>query len=98
MDMRHYAAALLVVGVLNWVGSRLASRQANKLLFLATAGMPIVLSAGLIGFLLFRDGAATFRGEYFSVLLIMVVGATVLTAAAALIGQALGRPRAKSRP
>jgi hypothetical protein len=98
MGLEHYVAALLAIAALNWGGSRFASRQANKLAFLATAGMPIVLWIGLMGFLLARDGVSAFQGRYFSIMLMMVGGFTVLTAASALIGQALGRFSSKGRP
>ena len=97
MELKHYVAALLAIGALNWAVRRFGSAQANKLVFLGTAGTPILLWAGLMAFLLFRDGLTTFQGPYFSTLLMIVGGVTVLTAVSALLGQALGRPRSKSR-
>ncbi len=97
MQLQHYLAALVAIAALNWAGRRFASPRANKFAFLATAGMPIALWIGLMAYLLFRDGVSTFQSRYFSILLMLVGGCTIATAAAALLGQALGRPRSDSR-
>ena len=98
MELKHYIAALLVIGALNWGAARFALPQARKLVFLASAAMPLVLWIGLMAFLLVRDGASTFQGRYFSIVLMVAGGCTVLTTAAALLGQVLGRPRSRSQP
>jgi hypothetical protein len=98
MEMSHYVAALLLIGALNFGSRRFGPPGANKPVFLATAGMPIFLWIGLMAFLLFRDGVSTLHDRYFSLLLMLVGGATMATAATALLGQALGRPRSKTPP
>jgi asparagine N-glycosylation enzyme membrane subunit Stt3 len=97
MEIQHYVAALVAIGALNWAVRRFGSHRANKLTFIATAGMPILLWIGLIAFLLVRDGVSTFQGRYFSILLMIVGACTVATSAVALLGQTLGRPRKGAR-
>jgi asparagine N-glycosylation enzyme membrane subunit Stt3 len=92
MEIQHYIAALVAIGVLNWAVRRYGSRRANKPTFLATAGLPILLWIGLMAFLLIRDGVSTVQGRYFSILLMIVGACTVATSAVALLGQTLGRP------
>lgn len=87
--MGYYIAAVLLIGSLNWAAERLGSARAKMFIFLSTAGAPIFFWAGLTAFFLFRDGVSTFRDPYFLVLLMMVAGATIATAAAALLGRAL---------
>ncbi len=91
MGIGHYIAALLVIAALNWGARRFCSPPANKLAFFATAGAPIVLTAGLMTFLAIRDGLATFRDPHLSTLLMVAGAATILTSAAALLGQMLSR-------
>lgn len=97
MQIEHYLAALVLVAILNWTGRRFASRQANRLMFLATAAAPIVLWVGLIIFLLVRDGTSTFADPNFSLLLTVAAVATAVTSAVALLGQTLGRPRSGAK-
>ena len=94
MGIGYYVALLLVVAVMNWTGRRYGSRAANKLIFVATAGSPIILSVGLMAVLLVRDGASIFADPYLPTLLLVVGACTILTCLAALIGQVLGRPKA----